>query len=183
MKVKNAKKKKQIKKGPKEGAIQKPSKKAQWKKVKLNGNLLSDDGGLGLEGLIGLEILEDVKGVVSITKDKPVRVKREKKLPQKEADSDDSDSERKKPSKNERKKKKKELKKSKDKKMAKQNNAGDDEPGKFVRPLRTDNNVKKSKEKKGKKSKQTKQDDSSIEPSGVTMDDLIVSYLIYSIGI
>lgn len=30
----------------------------KWKKVKIAGNLVSDDGG-GLEGLIGLEIMED----------------------------------------------------------------------------------------------------------------------------
>lgn len=32
-------------------------KNATWKKVKLAGNIVSDDGG-GLEGLIGLEVLE-----------------------------------------------------------------------------------------------------------------------------
>lgn len=30
-----------------------------WKKVKIAGRLMSDDGGAGLEGLLGLEVLED----------------------------------------------------------------------------------------------------------------------------
>lgn len=30
-----------------------------WKKVKIAGRLLSDDGGTGLEGLLGLEVLEN----------------------------------------------------------------------------------------------------------------------------
>lgn len=32
--------------------------KNKWSKVKISGNLVSDDGG-GLEGLVGLEVLED----------------------------------------------------------------------------------------------------------------------------
>lgn len=44
-----------------------------WKKVKLTGNLLSDDGGAGLEGLLGLEILEDFDGI-SIAREKPTNV-------------------------------------------------------------------------------------------------------------
>lgn len=32
---------------------------AKWKKVKLAGKLLSDEGGAGLEGLLGLEVLEN----------------------------------------------------------------------------------------------------------------------------
>lgn len=35
-----------------------PSKKPAWSKVKIAGSLVTDDGG-GLEGLIGLEVLED----------------------------------------------------------------------------------------------------------------------------
>lgn len=40
------------------------NKPPQWKKVKLSGNLLSDDGGLGLEGLLGLEVLENARVLV-----------------------------------------------------------------------------------------------------------------------
>lgn len=35
------------------------SKNAQWKEVKLCGNLITDDSVGSLEGLIGLEVLED----------------------------------------------------------------------------------------------------------------------------
>lgn len=35
-----------------------PSKKRAWSKVKIVGSLVTDDGG-GLEGLIGLEVLEN----------------------------------------------------------------------------------------------------------------------------
>lgn len=176
MKVKNAKKKKSIKKVANGNGIGSSGKKPEWKKVVLNGNLLSDDGGLGLEGLIGLEVLEDVKGVVSITKDKPVKKKREKKISHKEEDGSDTD--HKKRSKNERKKQKKLLKKSKEKKIAKQNDVTNDEPGKFVRPLSVDENAKDGKMKKGKKiktSKQPKEDEKLATSDESIMDDLIVS--------
>lgn len=44
-------------------------KSKKWKKVKIAGNLVTDDGGGGLEGLIGLEVMEDY-GKNIITKDK-----------------------------------------------------------------------------------------------------------------
>lgn len=46
----------------------------EWKKIKLAGKLISDDGGVGLEGLLGLEVLEDYGGM-SITKTKFEKVK------------------------------------------------------------------------------------------------------------
>lgn len=56
--------------------IAKPDKRnsTAWEKVKLTGNLISDDGGTGLEGLLGLEVLESYGGV-AITKAKHDRVK------------------------------------------------------------------------------------------------------------
>lgn len=44
----------------------------KWKKVKLAGNLLSDEGGAGLEGLLGLEVLENYD--CKITKQKIPKV-------------------------------------------------------------------------------------------------------------
>lgn len=38
---------------------------AGWKKVKIAGNLMSDDGGIGLEGLLGLEVLENFGGPIA----------------------------------------------------------------------------------------------------------------------
>lgn len=48
-------------------SVGKPKK---WKRVKIAGNLVSDDGG-GLEGLIGLEVMEDY-GNNTVTKDKVI---------------------------------------------------------------------------------------------------------------
>lgn len=60
----------------KTGAVSKAKKSnVGWKKVKLAGKLISDDGGVGLEGLLGLEVLEDYSGVASVTKVKFARVK------------------------------------------------------------------------------------------------------------
>lgn len=42
-------------------------KPANWAKVKIAGNLISDDGG-GFEGLIGLEVLEDYNDACISTK-------------------------------------------------------------------------------------------------------------------
>lgn len=158
--------KKSVKKGQKK-VIDKSAKSAAWQKVKLTGNLVSDDGGFGLEGLIGLEVLEDA-GAVSVTKQKLAKVK--KNAPKFEH-SDDSDSDHAKNSKN-RKKKLKKLKKK-----AKQTTEDDSAPGKFVRPLYADSNnkTKPSEQKKSKKLNEAEADEES-KPVGVTMDELIVSF-------
>lgn len=57
----------------KSGAKQ-TGKKASWKKVKLAGKLLSDEGGAGLEGLIGLEVLENYSNNLSVIKENVKRV-------------------------------------------------------------------------------------------------------------
>lgn len=49
-------------------------KNTAWQKVKLTGNLLSDEGGAGLEGLIGLEVLENYGNDLSVIREKPKRV-------------------------------------------------------------------------------------------------------------
>ncbi|XP_031627076.1 ATP-dependent RNA helicase DDX24 isoform X2 [Contarinia nasturtii] len=99
----------------------------QWKKIKLSGNLLSDDGGASLEGLLGLEVLENYDGVISVTKEKRIKTKKENILVKE--NSDDSESDNSKRSKNERKKKKRKLKNVGHKKEK------SNEPGSFVRPL------------------------------------------------
>lgn len=38
---------------------QQPLPSTGWKKVKIAGRLMSDDGGAGLEGLLGVEVLEN----------------------------------------------------------------------------------------------------------------------------
>lgn len=149
----------------------------QWKKVKLSGNLLSDDGGIGLEGLLGLEVLENAGQSMSITKEKRPKVKRTKVVPDivEENSEDSMESKR---SKNERKKKKKLLKKSK-----KQNAAVNHEPGRFVRPPpdsdHDDNVIDKTnlgKKKKQKKAKQPKQEnDEKSNEAAMTIDDLNVT--------
>lgn len=59
----------------KKNGIAKPAKtNSAWEKVKLAGNLISDDGGSGLEGLLGLEVLENYDKT-SVTKEKFKRVK------------------------------------------------------------------------------------------------------------
>lgn len=138
MKSKNLKKKKKnVASGVQKTKLKKQNNSpVQWKKVKLSGNLLSmDDGGAGLEGLLGLEVLENYDGAISITKEKRVKEKR-KKLIEKNND-DSSDEDRSKCSKNERKKKKKKLKKSKTKKAEKEERKSTikNPPGRFVRPI------------------------------------------------
>lgn len=181
MKMKKSKKK--VSSGVKEKQIQnKPRNKQHWKKVKLSGNLLSDDGGASLEGLLGLEVLENYDKK-SITKEKFVKVqKRNNNV--KEKNSDESDSEHPRCSKNERKKKKK-LKKKSNKNKTPENN----EPGRFVRinanndnPSDGDEDSQKSKKngkKSPKKSKlQTNVNDESVNNSTST-DDFTVSFETY----
>lgn len=178
-----------VKKGKKatkstaKGNLLKNSKKqpAQWQKVKLTGNLLSDDGGCGLEGLLGLEVLENPQKAIHVTREKRIKIK-EIKVPMAEDNSDESESER--SGKNQRKKKKKLLKKAKEKAAAKKKN---NEPGKFVRPLPMDDDVDVSNavknddtdKKKKKKSKKTKQpkvnDDTKSNEALLSIDDLVVS--------
>lgn len=197
MKVKNSKKIKKSKKKISGGVVAKdPNKKLQWKKVKLSGNLLSDDGGLGLEGLLGLEVLENPNQSVRVTREKIVKQKKPPKVTTKSENSDDddgdgSDAERTRTSKNERKKKKKLLKKANEKKAAKTNG---NEPGKFVRPLPQNNggdgatnaNGKpdSNKKKKGKKTKPSKfGDNSKNDEALLAIDDLIVRILFVLISI
>lgn len=57
-----------------------PSKKVshpQWKEVKLSGNLITDDSVGTLEGLVGLEVLEDYDGRL-VTTTKPSKKKKQK---------------------------------------------------------------------------------------------------------
>lgn len=71
-----AKPSKKLKKNPKKkNTIAKTSKpNSAWEKVRLAGNLISDDGGAGLEGFLGLEVLESY-AKSSVTKEKFQRVK------------------------------------------------------------------------------------------------------------
>lgn len=133
MKVNNLKKRKSTKSGKTRtiSKIQSSVANPQWKKVKLSGNLLSmDDGGAGLEGLLGLEILENYGGAISVTKGKhnkgknSLLFKRENNI-----DSDDEDQLC--CNKNERKKKKRKTKQAEGKK----NTIAHYPPGRFVRRI------------------------------------------------
>lgn len=164
-----------------------PNKQPQWKKVKLSGNLLSDDGGLGLEGFLGLEVLENPSETLRVNKEKPMKLKRPAKVLENSDDDDNgSDSGRSKLSKNERKKKKKLLKKAKEMKAAKTNGTQQNEPGRFVRPPR-DDDVKKSNanhnlnnKKKAKKAKPSKPSDNiKADEAALSINDLIVRFLAY----
>lgn len=67
-KNKNANSSKKIKSSISNKKIKLANKKPpKWAKVKIAGNLVTDDGG-GLEGLIGLEVLEDYNGTVISSK-------------------------------------------------------------------------------------------------------------------
>lgn len=139
---------------------------------------MSDEGGIGLEGLLGLEVLENAADVVSVLKERPAKVKREKFEREKLSDDENG-------SDNERSSNKKRRKKLQKKKKDNNTNGGpaDDEPGKFVRLKQpADKNVPK-KAKKGKAAKVAKSIESS-EPSPdedkVTVNDLIVSIAIGS---
>lgn len=149
--------------------------KPQWKKIKLTGNLLSDEGGTGLEGLLGLEVLENAGDVVSILKEKYVKQKKEKftenvDFSDEESGSDDEHSNKKK-----RRKKLQKLKKEKDKEKSPVDNG----PGKFVRAMAAGGGeATKKKKKKGKGSKPKKIAESieaSEDEEKITMNDLIVS--------
>lgn len=198
MKAKNSKKiKKPKKKIAKSKIVKDPNRKPQWKKVKLSGNLLSDEGGIGLEGLLGLEVLENPSESVRVTREKIVKVKKSPKVPAaKNSDDDDddgSDTERSRRSKNERKKQKKLLKKAQEKKAAKMNGAKPNEPGKFVRPLpendddagnekspvKSNEKSPSNKKKKGKKAKPSKFSGPNAKTDDeplLSMDDLIVRF-------
>lgn len=184
MKVKKGKGKKTPKKVSIENSMKSPNQKAQWKNVKLSGNLMSDDGGFGLEGLLGLEVLENPQQAVKVTKENRIKIK-DIKVPMAEENSDESDSER--SSKNQRKKKKKLLKKAAEKRAvkaaAKANRTVKNEPGRFVRPLPENDDDKISKpmtndKKKSKKDKQQKHQpniDVKSDESALTINDLVVS--------
>lgn len=194
MKVKNSKKSpkkiktktKSLKKAKKTSEIEADiSKHPEWKTVKLSGNLLSDEGGIGLEGLLGLEVLENASSL-SIEKQKHVKVKKgEKKYIPDENSGDESESDDgggRRGGKNARKKKKKLLKK----KMKKEAEKTGSTPGRYVllrppnaeteeKPSGTENNGKQN--KKSKKSKKSAPEGANPEAdeSALTIDDLIVS--------
>lgn len=131
---------------------------------------MSDEGGIGLEGLLGLEVLENAADVVTVLKERPAKVKREKFEREELSDDENgSDNER-----SSNKKRRKKLQKKK-KDNNKSGGSADAEPGKFVRLKQpADKNVPK----KGKAAKVRKSIESS-EPSPdeekVTVNDLIVS--------
>lgn len=146
------------------------NKPPQWKKVKLSGNLMSDDGGFGLEGLLGLEVLENANSV-GVTKEKPVKVKKET-FQSKENTLDDSDSDDERCSKNGRQKKKKISKK----KAEKLNST----PGKFVL-LRQEINAQtypneKKKKKSGKIRHEPNENDVNSNGPILSVSNLNVSF-------
>lgn len=174
MKVKNIKKRKSS------GFKENTKTKLPWKKVKLSGNLLSDDGGASLEGLLGLEVLENYNGI-SITKEKPPKTKRQKIISKRNYsdESDDSDSKQSRGNTNQRKNKKK-LEKNKKKKMLTKSHMNH-EPGKFVRPLSSNDSdmtnpeVDNLKAKRNSKIAQPQTQNADTNNSAFTIDDLIVS--------
>lgn len=155
--------------------------KPQWKKIKLSGKLLSDEGGIGLEGLLGLEVLENAGDVLSVVKEKPQKVKREKFAVKEDLSGDESGSD---DERSNKKKRRKKLQKKKKKEEEKNNakNSADNEPGKFVRMMKADAPAadKAKKPKKGKAAKVAKSVESNEadpnEPK-TTINDLIVSIL------
>lgn len=147
----------------------------QWKKVKLSGNLLSDDGGFDLEGLLGLEVLENANSV-GVTKEQPAKVKKE--TFQSKGDTfDDSDSDGERCSKNGRKKKKKVSKKK-----AEELNST---PGKFVllrQEISADTKPhEKKKEKGGKPKHDPNENDVNINEHVLSVGDLNVSFEYFSL--
>lgn len=164
------------KKAPKPSKVKKISngtesnKPPQWKKVKLSGNLLSDDGGFGLEGLLGLEVLENVNSV-GVTKEKPMKVNKEK-FQSNEDTFDDSDSDAERCNKNGKKKKKKISKKKIEKLNSK--------PGKFVLLRQETNAETKPKEKKkkkvGKQKHELNENDMNMSGPVLSVGDLNVSF-------
>lgn len=192
MKAKSSTKAKKSKKPNSNGIVTKrPAKPPQWKKVKLSGNLLSDDGGLGLEGLLGLEVLENPSETVRVTKERPIKLKKTATVVSNHGNSDDdehdgSDGERSKCSKSQRKKKKKLLKKTKEKQAANGNEAKQNEPGRFVRPLPENNadantkNRNSNKKSKAKKTKPSKPDSDAVntDETALSIDDLIVRFVV-----
>lgn len=144
--------------------------KAEWKKIKLVGNLLSDEGGIGLEGLLGLEVLENAGDVVSVLKEKYVKEKKEKfTISDDESGSDDDRSNKK-----NRRKKQQKLKKEKNK----ENSSDDNRPGKFVRAVKAGSGeaTKKPKKGKGNKAKKIAEPiEASQDEEKITINDLIVS--------
>lgn len=169
---------KTIKKGKSPGDKEIATTKLPWKKVKLSGNLLSDDGGASLEGLLGLEVLENYSGL-SITKQKLPKTKRQK-ISSKHNDcgeSDDSDSDRSRGNKNQRKKKKKKLENNKQTKVLTKNHTNH-EPGKFVRPLSysgNDSAISKSHNAETRMKSKKSVDQTQNTDSVLTINDLYVS--------
>lgn len=177
---KSASKKSAKKNGKSANGVKPRGGKPQWKKIKLAGQLLSDEGGIGLEGLLGLEVLENVGDVVSVLKERPQRVKREKIIAEKELSGDESGSDNERSNKKQRRKK---LQKKKKEEKKKALSASDDnEPGKFVRmlkPVASDANASKKpkKGKGGKVRKSAESNETATDEPKVNIDDLIVSIL------
>lgn len=55
---------------------QSPLPSTGWKKVKIAGRLMSDDGGAGLEGLLGVEVLENFDAPIKRQKFEKVGIAR-----------------------------------------------------------------------------------------------------------
>lgn len=183
MKVKNLKKKKKTMASGLErmGSENQNNSKLQWKKVKLSGNLLSmDDGGASLEGLLGLEVLENYGGAISITKGKRVKGKNKRTLSSvKEHNDDDIDMDQSQCSKNERKRKQKQKKKEK-RKFTEDIVMVHHAPGRYVRIIPDcddsgcSGNTTEITEKLKNSNHQTPYHDESNEIA-MSTDDLIVS--------
>lgn len=184
MKVKNLKKeKKALASGLKQmSSRNQNNSKPQWKKVKLSGNLLSmDDGDASLEGLLGLEVLENYDGAISITKGKPIKGKNKKILSSiKENNDDDIDMDQSQCSKNERKRKQKQKESKKKKKLTEDIAIPHHDPGRYVR-LITDcddssynNNTTENIDKLKNSNHQTPYRDESNKIA-LSTEDLIVS--------
>lgn len=179
MKAKRSTKKSAKQKAKQPTAKTAGSGKPQWKKIKLAGKLMSDEGGIGLEGLLGLEVLENPAEALSVFKEKPVRGKREWFQSEEKLDEElGSDNEY-----SSKKDRKKQLQKKK-KTNSKKGCSGDDEPGKFVRMMKPESKSEKTSAgkdapKKPKKGKGAKVAETIEEPSPdeekFTVNDLIVS--------
>lgn len=105
------------------------SNKLQWKKIKLSGKLLSDDS--GLEGLIGLEVLENYDEHLQVTRERrkkcqPIKAKSKKKKAENSDDDGESDQSR------------KSRYTEKKQKTKKRNMRKEKEMGRFVRPILPD---------------------------------------------
>lgn len=184
MRVKNLKKKKKtLASGLKRmSSRNQNNSKPQWEKVKLSGKLLSmDDGDASLEGLLGLEVLENYDGAISITKGKPVKGKNKKILSSIKKDNvDDIDMDQSQSKKNERKRKQKQKEFKKKKNLTEDIAITHHNPGKYVRLIPdcddssyNDNTIEKIDKLKNSNHQTTYRDESN--KIALSTEDLIVS--------